>query len=196
MRYLIIGIGIFLFLIICLVMYKRITNVGDYVNPPVNVKITSNAFTEGGNIPVKHTGRGEDISPQLKLNQVGDRAKSIAVIMDDLDHPFGMFNHWVIWNIPADNNIISEGIPREKVVDSLGEAIQGKSHYGGKHYYRGPKPPFGTHEYSFKIYVLDTVLDLPVETGKYELQKAMKGHILQYGVLTGRFGKPSTNPIS
>ena len=188
MKYLLIGILVFLFLIIIFVIYKRVTNVTDYVNPETNLKISSNAFENNGDIPVKFTGRGEDVSPQLKLDEIDSSAKSIAVIMDDLDHPIGVFNHWLIWNIPSKYNVIPEGIPKKDVVQSLGNAVQGRSAYGGKHYYRGPKPPFGTHKYRFKVYVLDIMLDLEKNSGKKELQRAMKGHILQYGTLTGKFG--------
>ncbi len=74
------------------------------------------------------------------------------------------------------------------MVPSLENALQGRSAYGGKHYYRGPKPPFGTHKYEFKVYVLDIMLDLKKNANKEQLQIAMKGHILQYGTLTGQFG--------
>ncbi|TYB31887.1 MAG: YbhB/YbcL family Raf kinase inhibitor-like protein [Candidatus Mcinerneyibacterium aminivorans] len=188
MKYFLIGFLGVLFLIIFFVIYKRITNVADYVNPEINLEVTSNAFENNGDMPVKFTGRGEDISPQLKLDKIDSNAKSIAVIMDDLDHPIGVFNHWLIWNIPADFNVIPEGIPRKEVVPSLGNALQGRSAYGGKHYYRGPKPPFGIHKYKFKVYVLDIMLDLKKNANKEQLQKAMKGHILQYGTLTGQFG--------
>ena len=184
-KYLIIGVLIIVLFIVAFVVYKRITNVADYVNPTINLEVTSNAFKENESIPVIYTGKGKDITPQLNLGSIDDKAKTIAVIMDDLDHPLGVFNHWVIWNIPARYNPIPEGIPKKKVVHSLGNAVQGKSEYGKKHYYRGPKPPFGTHEYIFKVYVLDIELDLDKNSGKKELQKAMDGHILQYGTVTG-----------
>jgi Raf kinase inhibitor-like YbhB/YbcL family protein len=187
MRKLIIGVCVTAVLIAVFVFYRRMT-AQNYVNPVVNLDVTSEAFEDGGMIPVKYTGRGEDISPQLKLNEVNPKAETIAVIMDDIDHPFGLYNHWVIWNIPASFSEIPEGVPREEVVSTLGNAVQGKSHYGGKHYYRGPLPPFGTHDYIFKVYVLDKALNLDSDAGKAELQKAMEGHILQYGELTGRFG--------
>jgi Raf kinase inhibitor-like YbhB/YbcL family protein len=154
----------------------------------VNLNITSEAFEDGGMIPAKYTGRGENISPSLKLDAIDPKAKTTALIMDDIDHPLGIYNHWVIWNIPASFGEIPEGIPREEVVSSLGNAVQGKSQYGGKHYYRGPLPPFGTHDYIFKVYVLNKTLDLESDAGKAELQRAMEGHILQYGELTGKFG--------
>lgn len=161
----------------------------DEINPPVNMIVTSPAFSEGGKMPVKYTGKGENLSPPLELESLAEGAKTIAVTMDDLDFPMGIFNHWVIWNIPALSTHIPEGIAKGEIVSTLGNAIQGKSQYGGKHYYRGPLPPFGTHRYVFKVYVLDTELDLDKNCGKHDLQKAMEGHILQFGTLTGIFGE-------
>lgn len=149
-----------------------------------NLKVTSDAFTEGGMIPTKFTGRGEDISPNLKLAEISPDAKSIAVIMDDHDHPLGIYNHWVIWNIPVSNEV-PEGISHGKIVNSLGGAVQGNGY--GRHKYRGPKPPYGTHRYKFNVYVLDTTLDLSSDSGKAELVQSMKGHVLQYGSLTGKY---------
>lgn len=180
------GLLILILLIGILVVYKRLTNVADYVQAEVNLNIASDAFEDGGKIPERYTGNGEDISPALKLGALDPTAKTIAVIMDDVDHPLGVYNHWLIWNIPTSFNEIPEGIPHEEVVTSLGNAVQGKSEYGGKHYYRGPKPPFNlSHQYIFKVYVLNTTLDLDKNADKEELQKAMDGHILQYGELTG-----------
>ncbi len=149
-----------------------------------NLIITSEAFKNGGTIPIQYTGRGEDISPELKLSQLSEEAKTIAIIMDDIDYPFKIFTHWVIWNIPA-QNIIPEKIPYGDVVESLGNAIQGISY--GKHKYRGPKPPFGSHRYKFNVYVLDCELNLNSTSGKKELLKSMEGHIIQYGSIIGRF---------
>lgn len=176
---LIIVVSVLILLIVALIVYKRATRVADYVSPSENLKITSEAFTDGGSIPKKYTGRGEDVSPPIKIHSINSEARSIAIIMDDIDHPLGVFNHWLIWNIPASFAEIPEAIPKKEVVLSLGNAVQGKSAYGGKHYYRGPKPPFGTHKYIFKVYILDTELDLKRNSGKKELQEAMEGNILQ-----------------
>ena len=147
--------------------------------------VTSSAFAEGGKIPVKYTGRGEDISPDLQLSAISEKARSIAVIMDDLDVPgIGILTHWVIWNLPA-RNLIPENIPHGEVVPSLGGAVQGIGY--GKHRYRGPNPPFGSHRYQYNVYVLDKQLDLSGNSGKKELLKAMEGHILQHGSITGLF---------
>jgi len=147
--------------------------------------ITSDAFTDGGKIPVKYTGKGEDISPGFKLSSISESAKSIAIIMDDIDLPMmGTLTHWVVWNLPV-QDFIPENIPYTEMVPSLGNAVQGVGY--GKNRYRGPNPPAGTHRYRFTIYILDKRLDLLGKNGKEQLLQTMKGHILQQGSITGRF---------
>lgn len=80
--------------------------------------VTSNSFESDGAIPIQYTGRGEDISPFLKLSEISEGAKSLAIIMDDLDVPLiGTYNHWVIWNVPI-QDVIPEAIPHGVVVES------------------------------------------------------------------------------
>lgn len=158
------------------------------LNITENMTVTSDAFKNGGTIPVKYTGEGEDVSPDLKLSSVSPEAKSIAVIMDDLDLPFAPlnpFNHWVIWNIPVMDHI-PEGIPAGEEVSSLGGAVQGIGY--GKNRYAGPKPPKkSTHRYKYQVYVLDTKINLSSHAHKKDLIKQMQGHILQYGSITGKY---------
>lgn len=149
-----------------------------------NLTVTSPAFEEGGTIPVRYTGDGEDVSPALTLSELSLDAKSIALVMDDLDFPLRTYNHWVIWNLPV-QEAIPEAIEHGERVESLGGAVQGIGY--GRHKYRGPKPPFGTHRYVYRVFVLDTTLDLSANAGKKDLLKAMEGHVLQYGDLTGQY---------
>lgn len=147
--------------------------------------VSSPRFEEGGLIPVKYTGHGEDISPELVLEGLSSKAVSLAIIMNDMGHPIPAYNHWVIWNIPA-ISLIPENIPHGEKVESLGNAVQGCGY--GKHRYRGPKPPFKwSHVYHFNIFVLDCFLDLPTNARKKDLMKVMQGHILQQAVLTGHY---------
>jgi hypothetical protein len=185
---LILAVLVLAFAALVLSMRRR---TGDLLEPPEDLSVSSPAFENGAAIPRRHTGRGEDVSPALELGEVDPEARSISVIMDDHDHPFGVFNHWLVWNIPATKRRVPEGIPRTETVPALGNAVQGKSAYGGKHYYRGPLPPFGTHRYVFKVYVLDTLLELPPSAGKADLQRAMRGHVLQYGTLSATYGRGS-----
>ncbi len=169
------------------VFYQRHIRAGA-AYPRENLAVTSTAFENGGMIPKRHTGRGEDISPDLSFGPLNGKAQSIAILMDDLDHPIGAYNHWIIFDIPASITLVPENVPKDERVEALGNAVQGLSDYGGKHYYRGPKPPFGTHRYVFRVYILDAFLNLPPSAGKPALLKAMEGHVLQYGTLTGLYG--------
>ena len=153
-----------------------------------NLEVISEAFENGGEFPVKYTGRGEEISPPLGFINITPEAKSITVIMDDPDTPLGTVTHWLLWNIPAKYTRIRADVPRESIVESLGGACQGRNVFR-KTGYLGPKPPFGTHTYRIKVYVLDTFLDLKLKANKKQLEKAMEGHILQYGLLEGKFSR-------
>lgn len=156
---------------------------GESDMPTLTVK--SPAFTEGGFIPEKHTGRGEDISPAFTLDGLDPNAKSIAITLDDASHPIPNYNHWVIWNIPV-LQTIPEGIPHGQSVESLIGAVQGRGY--GKNRYRGPNPPFRwKHTYVFTVYVLDCACKLTHNSTKRDLLQAAKGHILQQATLSGVF---------
>jgi len=145
-----------------------------------NMKITSSAFQEGGNIPSKFTCDGSDTSPPLQITGVPSEAKSLVLIADDPDAPSGLFTHWLIWNIPPQTNSISEG--------SAPKGAHGTNDFG-KPGYKGPCPPPGTHRYSFKIYALDRELDLRGGAKHSQLDDAMKGHVVAQGVLVGRYAR-------
>lgn len=146
------------------------------------LEVTSPDFAHLGAMDTRFTGRGEDISPELHLNNLSEQAVTVAVIMDDLDTPLGVYCHWVIWNITP-RTVIPQGIAHGETADNLGDAIQGIGY--GKHRYRGPKPLFGSHRYKFNVFVLDCELMLSSDTGKAKLLEAMNGHIIQYGYITG-----------
>ncbi len=148
------------------------------------IKVTSSAFEEGGMIPRKYTCDGADVSPPLGWTGVPEEAKTLALISDDPDAPMGTWVHWVLFNLPARIQEIHEAIPAEKELTN--GARQGRNDFR-KIGYGGPCPPGGTHRYYFKLYALDTVLNLPAGATKAELLKAMEGHILEEGQLMGRY---------
>ncbi|MGZ4033480.1 MAG: YbhB/YbcL family Raf kinase inhibitor-like protein [Bacteroidia bacterium] len=148
------------------------------------ITIKSPAFSNNGNIPAKFTCSGDNINPELNIGTVPKETKTLALIMDDPDAPGGMFVHWVMWNIP----------PKETIDDNFTidqNSAPGVQGLNGKkeNKYTGPCPPSGTHHYHFKIYALDTKLNLPTATDKEALLKAMKGHIIGQGELIGLFKK-------
>ncbi|MDR3782552.1 MAG: YbhB/YbcL family Raf kinase inhibitor-like protein [Candidatus Nitrosotalea sp.] len=144
------------------------------------MNISSSAFENEGIIPSEFTCDGQDLSPPLSITNVPKNAKTLSIIMDDPDAPMGTFTHWVVWNIPPNKTQFTRG---EKFDFAQGRTSFGTSEYGG------PCPPSGTHRYFFKIYALDTKLDLKQGSGVKELQSAMSGHIVAEAVLMGKYSR-------
>ena len=155
--------------------------------PKQTLYVTSKAFQNNGHIPVRYTGYGADESPPLTLSGIVPEAKSIAVVMADLDIPLMReFSHWLIWNLPVQTDIPG-AIPRGKMPGGgLGGARQGVAY--GRHEYKGPKPPKfirTQHRYVFTVSILDTVLEIGSDASRKKLLAAMQNHILQQGSITG-----------
>jgi Raf kinase inhibitor-like YbhB/YbcL family protein len=148
------------------------------------IKVVSASFTEGGIIPKQYTCDGKDVSPSLSWSGVPEDAKSIALICDDPDAPGGTWVHWVLFNLPPKTDGLAEGVPSSKTLKN--GAKHGANDFR-KFGYGGPCPPSGTHRYYFKVYALDTMLDLDPGITKGDLVEAMKGHILAEGQLMGRY---------
>lgn len=145
------------------------------------MRITSPVFEEGKSIPTKYTCMGEDINPQLLIEGIPKETVSLALIMEDPDAPVGTWDHWIMWNIlPETTEIKEKSVPTQ--------AVQGKNSWGMNRY-GGPCPPSGTHRYFFKLFALDTTLDLPPNSNKRELEYAMQQKILTQAQLIGTYKK-------
>ncbi|MBI5754042.1 YbhB/YbcL family Raf kinase inhibitor-like protein [Candidatus Peregrinibacteria bacterium] len=142
------------------------------------MKITSTAFANNGNIPSKYTCDGANINPPLSFSEIPAAAKSLALISDDPDAPMGTWVHWTIWNIDPKTGSIAE--------NSKPAGIEGTTSFGNTGY-GGPCPPSGVHHYHFKLYALDTKLNLPISAKKTDLEKAMQKHILAQADLIGLY---------
>lgn len=145
------------------------------------IDISSPYFANGGKIPAIFTCDGIDFSPDIVINDYFFDAKSLVVIMDDEEVLFKPFTHWITYNIrPSKTNINSS-----KVLENAETGINDF----GKQEYSGPCPPQGeTHTYNFKIYALDTMLNLNNPTRR-DLNKAITGHIIATGKLSGVYSK-------
>jgi len=150
----------------------------------MEIKITSTAFDEGSMIPRRYTCDGEDVSPPLAWVGVPEATISLALICDDPDAPVGTWVHWVLFNLPADISGLPANVPPDKVIENGGR--HGMNDFR-KFGYGGPCPPGGTHRYYFKLYALDTEINLDAGTTKAQLLKAMEDHILAQGQLMGRY---------
>ncbi|HCL98551.1 MAG TPA: YbhB/YbcL family Raf kinase inhibitor-like protein [Fervidobacterium sp.] len=152
-----------------------------------SLNVTS-SFKNGEFIPKKYTCEGEDISPELVITDIPANAKTVAIICDDPDAPVGTFVHWVLWNLPVKGTkaVVAENL---KKVDKLADGTRQGYNDFGRVGYNGPCPPrgHGAHHYHFKVYALDTTLDIKGNVKKADLEKAMKGHILAQGEIVGLY---------
>lgn len=149
--------------------------------------LTSNAFDPGGIVPKKYTCDGPDLSPGLKWTDPPPVTKSFALIMDDPDAPVGTWVHWVLYNLPPETRELHEALPTSEKLPN--GALQGTNDFG-KTGYGGPCPPKGpAHRYFFKLYALDTMLNLGAKATKQDVEKAMKGHLLAEAQLMGKYGR-------
>lgn len=149
--------------------------------------LTSLAFKEGETVPKQFTCEGSDKSPALKWSDAPAGTQSFVLIMDDPDAPVGTWDHWVLFDLPAETSELPEGMSMDAELSS-----------GAKHGlnswkrpgYGGPCPPPGSpHRYFFKLYALDKKLGLPASSRKFDVEKAMKGHILAEAKLMGKYAR-------
>ena len=152
------------------------------------MKLASPSFEHSRIIPDKFTCDGPNTSPELVFSVVPAEAKSLVLIMDDPDIPdfvtkkmgVTVWDHWVVFNIPPGTKIIKEG------TEPPGTHGKGT---GGNLKYNGPCPPDKEHRYFFKLYALDTTLNLPEGSTKVQVEQAMEGHIITKAELMGRYTK-------
>ncbi len=140
--------------------------------------IASPAFENNKLIPSKYTCDGDNVNPTLNIKGIPQETKSLVLIVDDPDALMGTWDHWIVWNIPPTNKIEENSVPGTEGLNDF-----------RKHSYGGPCPPSGTHRYFFKVYALDTKLDLNPNSRKKDVEKAMKDHILARGELIGLYSR-------
>ncbi|MEV5873139.1 YbhB/YbcL family Raf kinase inhibitor-like protein [Streptomyces sp. NPDC052101] len=145
--------------------------------------VTSSAYADGGTIPRRHTCDGADVSPPLALGAVPARTASLALLLLDTDAQHGTFTHWLAWDIDPHTRQLSAGEhPRG--------ATEGRNDFG-RPGYGGPCPPRGDHphHYVLTVYATDRRMSLTARASSAELLRALSGHTLAAGTLTGRYGR-------
>ncbi len=154
----------------------------------MSLELTSDAFVNGQSIPAKYSCNGTNVSPALAWTEPPTGTQSFALIMDDPDAPGGTWVHWVLFNIRAVVRSLPENLPvTGKNVES--NAIYVGRNSSGNSRYDGPCPPSGTHRYYFKLYALDTSINLLPGATKEEVLREMEGHILAESELMGTFSR-------
>lgn len=144
------------------------------------MQISSPAFNNNNSIPSKYTCDGEDISPPLAINEVPKGAKSLVLIVDDPDAPIGEWVHWTVINIPPETTQIEEG--------KAPKGVEGLTDFQ-RNGWGGPCPPSGTHRYFFKLFALDTELEIGANSKKVDILFAIDGHIMDSAELIGLYAK-------
>jgi len=145
------------------------------------MQITSPQFKNGGNIPALYTCDGKGINPPLVFKDVPKGTKSLALISDDPDAPNGTWDHWVLWNIPPETTeILENSIPNGAVLGKTSWPVNANK-------YGAPCPPSGSHRYFFKLYALNTILNLSINSTSQDLMNAMQDYILAEAELMGRY---------
>ena len=147
-----------------------------------NLKLTSSAFSNGGEIPRECGYKNGNKEPALAISGIPNETESLALIMDDPDAMGAVgkvWVHWVAWNIISTHTNMDDIFSNNRC--NLGMTDFGEVGYGG------PAPPDKRHTYVFKLYALDIKLDLPNESTKADVEKAMEGHIIEQTQLTGTY---------
>ena len=153
--------------------------------PKGTMQLTSTAFNQGQPIPERHTCDNKNVSPPLKWSGTPAAAKSLALIADDPDAPVGTWVHWVLYDLPPTVNMLPEDLQKGQYTpQGAKQGLNDFKHLG----YGGPCPPPGKpHRYFFKLYALDSVLNLKPGATKAEVEQAMANHVLAEGQLMGSY---------
>ncbi|HDQ23159.1 MAG TPA: YbhB/YbcL family Raf kinase inhibitor-like protein [Candidatus Uhrbacteria bacterium] len=145
------------------------------------MKISSSAFAHNQKIPSQYTCDGANINPPLTISDLPQNAQSLVLIINDPDAPAGDWVHWLVWNInPQTKEIKENSVPPGATEGITSSGIAG---------YGGPCPPSGEHRYFFKVYALDTKLNLMTEADKRELLQTMDEHVLDSAELIGLYSR-------
>jgi len=142
------------------------------------LKLISTVFSQNGHIPPAYTCEGKNVNPPLKVKNIPNGTKTLALILEDPDAPRGVFDHWIVWNIS----------PNEAIAEASNPGVSGTNSFG-KTGYGGPCPPSGVHRYFFRVFALNSELDLMAGSTKQELLDAIKGHVLSAAELMGHYQK-------
>lgn len=150
------------------------------------MQLFSPAFKDGEPIPWSASAPNENELPPLEIRDVPAQARSLAILLEDLDSPLGPVTHWLVWNLPVTTaHLDAATLPEEGQVGM--DAF-------GKVGYLGPAPPEGSHHYRFRVLALDTELELVTGATRSQFDEAAQGHVLEIADLTGVMERPPPEP--
>lgn len=146
----------------------------------------TSSFNNGDFIPKKYARDGQNYSPELVITGIPANTKTLAIICEDVDD--SRSTHWLLWNLLVTSSkvVVPENL---KHADKLSDGTRQGLNDFGQVGYSGPYPPqgHGVHHYYFRVYALDTILNIDGIVRKADLVKAMNGHILAQGEIVGLY---------
>jgi Raf kinase inhibitor-like YbhB/YbcL family protein len=147
----------------------------------MSLQFFSSAFDNNSVIPENYTCDGINVSPPLQISGVPENCKSLVLIVNDPDATIGSWTHWLLWNIdPSTTEIFENSIPLGSVV-----GLNDFKEIG----WGGPCPPTGNHQYQFKLYALDTILEFETGASLEDIELAMIGHIIEQTEFNGYYSR-------
>ena len=153
------------------------------------VRLKAEAFKPESDIPAQFTCDGSNVSPALAWTAPPAGTESIALVMEDPDAPARTWIHWVVYDLAATERGLPEDVAPTATLPS--GAKQGRNDFG-RLGYGGPCPPPGpAHRYWFRLFALDTKLDLKPGAARAQLERAMRGHVLAQADMMARYGRAS-----
>jgi hypothetical protein len=166
----------------------------------LSINVTSSKFNEKRRIPRKYSCTEEDISPPISWSDVPEGTVSMGLVVDSDQFPGPPWAHWVLWGIPPDARGLSEAVPNTSEAPSIGPKARQGTNNEDKVGWSGPCPPPVRYadgsagykvltppvkQYLFRLYALDTDIELGADATKEDLLRAMDGHVLAGGELVG-----------
>ena len=143
------------------------------------MQIKSDAFKNGGMIPVKFTCEGPNISPPMTFIDVPKEAKSLVLMVEDPDAEAKPWVHWMVFNIPPD----AKGFEENSIAKGAQQGLCNGNTLG----YEGPCPRYfkGIHHYRLCLFAIDQLLNLPAASEKEDVMRAMDSHVIDKALITG-----------
>src|ERR1700730_6986818 len=168
--------------------------------PPRPVfSVTTTAWPDGGEVPMKNAGRGENKSPAFEFHwslvndptTPPDSLQTYAVIFHDIENSSNKTTvdtlHWSAFNIPGTAKGLPEALGKGDLPDGTRNGPGILAGRGTPGYFGPGAGPGPFHHYVFEFYALDTKLDLPANTTRDEIMKGMEGHVIGKAAYVGRF---------
>lgn len=142
------------------------------------MKLRIPSLRSGDSFPEKYTCDGENTSPPLIFEDVPEEARSLGIVMLDPNIEYGVYTHWLVWDLSPDTREIPEGISPGTTLEDFPGSVQGRNSKGN-HCYTGPCPPEGEqHNYFLTLFALEKRLDLAKGSNRQDVRNAMRGHAL------------------